>query len=251
MFTPDLHVGFERKNDKLEPLHDAGAIQGMLAFAKDYKPDVFILGGDQLDCGPVSHWLKNKKASMQELDLHRDAKLLQTMVIDKVNALKPKRKIFMLGNHEAWLNQAVEESPGLKNILRVEQLLDLKGWEIVKQGGSVKLGHLYFIHGDSIGNVKSLADQALVRNRRPVRFGHFHTYQATTGYSALDVDETHTAIAVPGLCNKNPNYAEGRPNQWLKGFNFGVIKKDGTFHDHVPIICNGSFYAEGKLYSVK
>ena len=72
IFTPDKHIGWERDGKSTRPLHDAAAIKALMAFAKDFKPDLWIEGGDNLDCGPVSHWLKDRHLSAKDLNLKRD-----------------------------------------------------------------------------------------------------------------------------------------------------------------------------------
>lgn len=251
IFTPDKHVGWERKNGKLVPLHNEKAINAMLKFASDFKPDVWIEGGDNLDCGPASHWLQNKKISIQELDLSKDVREYTKLVLNPINSIMDRKgteKFWMEGNHEMWPKDIGEINPGLANLLEMRTLLDLKGWNYVEQGDYIKLGKLYFVHGDNIGNGGNLAAKALALYGHPVNFGHFHTHQVATAYSILDVKQTKTAKAIPGLCNRNPNYLRNRPNQWQLGFNYGYIQDNGMFNDYVPIILDGRFCAEGKLY---
>ena len=51
----DMHYGYERRGGHKVALHDSKAINAMLKFAADFKPDTFILGGDIMDCGAISH----------------------------------------------------------------------------------------------------------------------------------------------------------------------------------------------------
>lgn len=248
IFTPDHHVGFERKNKHLVPLHDEKAIKAMLKFAQDFKPDVMICGGDNLDCGPVSHWLKHKKASVSGLNLKKDCEVYTELVLKPINKIMAgKRKIWMIGNHEMWLQDAVEENPAFEDMLDVRNLLNLEGWEIKEQGEHVKLGHLRFIHGDTLPNVKNIASVAVDRYNCSVLLGHFHTHQNFLKHTMLE-NQPLMGTVVPGLCRRNPNYAENRPNQWTQGFAFGYVYPDGQFTNYVPIIINGRFMANGKDY---
>lgn len=252
IFSPDKHVGWERSKGRLVPLHDEKAIQAMLAFASDFKPDIWIEGGDNLDCGPVSHWLKDKKISLKDLDLSKDIQAYSSLVLNPVNDLmnrKGTQRYWMKGNHEGWLNQFGELHPGMASLVDVTHLLPLSKWTVVEEGDYVKLGKLHFIHGDTLKGGARVAADAVARYEHSIRFGHFHTYQVATKYSMLDARHTKTGVAVPGLCRRNPAYLEGRPNQWMQGFNYGYIHDDGTFTDYVPIIVNGRFSAEGRTYS--
>jgi hypothetical protein len=83
---------------------------------------------------------------------------------------------------------------------------------------------------------------------RNIRFGHFHTFQAFTKTSAVDM-YGHTGIAVPCLCHKNPNYGGNSPNKWMQGFLWGWIDKEtGGFNDYVTIITHGKAAVLGKVY---
>ena len=220
----------------------------MLKFAQDFKPDIYIAGGDNLDCGPVSHWLKHKKASIADLDLRKDCEVYTKLVLHPVNKLMgEKKKFWMIGNHEMWLQDAIEENPGLKRVLDVRNLLNLDGWEVVEQGEHIKLGHLHFIHGDTLPNVKNLASVAVERYNCSIAFGHFHTHQSFMKHTMIS-EKPMMGSAIPGLCRVNPNYAMNRPNQWAQGFGFGYLQNDGDYTLYTPIIINGRFSAEGKVY---
>jgi hypothetical protein len=251
IYATDLHVGFENKNGVKTALHDEKAIEAMLKFASDFKPDTFIAGGDHLDCGAVSHWLKDRKRASRGLDLGQDAELYTELFLNVVNKeLKPRTKVWMKGNHEAWIDDAIELNPGLESLLRIDKLLDLKGWDLKEQGEHYAIGqHLHFIHGDTLPGVKNIAAAAVDRYEKSIRFGHFHTLQMATKHSMLTSTEVKTGMAVPGLCKKNPNYLEGRPNQWLTGFLYGYVEANGTFNDYPIVIVDGKFRAEGKQYA--
>jgi hypothetical protein len=251
IFSPDKHVGFENKNKHKVPLHNEKAINCMLEFARDFKPDIWIEGGDNLDCGPVSHWLKNKQKSKKDLDLSADCELYEKLVLGPINSIKSiKTKKWSIGNHEDWLNDVIEENPGLEGILSWKHMMpELKSWDIVEQGGYVALGkHLRFIHGDTLTGTTNVTNNAAQKYKNSIRFGHFHSFQIATRYNPFDSSDVDTAIMVPGLCSKNPNYLNGKPSSWLNGFLYGYLEDDGTFHDYVPIIINGKAIINGKKY---
>lgn len=250
LFTPDKHIGFERRGSHLVPLHDPAAIAAMMAFAADFKPDIWIEGGDNLDCGPVSHWLSDKKLSAADLDLRRDVETYTELVLEPLSKLKLTRKVWMIGNHEGWLTQLAEREPGLRHLLDVRHLLPLKGWDVIPQGGVVTLGKLHFIHGDTLrAKGKNNAEAAVTDYEHSIRFGHFHTYRVASKYGAL-TGEVKTGVSVPGLCRRNPGYLKNAPNQWSQGFCWGYIHDDGTFNDYVSIITKGRFTAHGLTYQV-
>lgn len=255
IFSPDKHVGWQQEPGRgLQPLHDLRAINAMLKFASDFQPDVWIEGGDNMDYGPVSHWLKHKKKSSQGLDLSKDAREYKREVLDPVNEIMSRRskskkeKIWIIGNHEDWGKEFAEENPGVAELIDPRNLLDLKDWTVVPCGGHVQLGKLFVVHGDKIGNSKNHATAAVALYGHPVIYGHFHTFQVAPRHELIEVESPKIAMCVPGLCNKNPNYMENKPNQWMKGFAYGYVHDDGTFNVYVPIVVGGRFAAEGHIY---
>lgn len=253
IYSPDKHVGFQQTKQGLQPLHDIKAINAMLKFGSDFKPDTWIEGGDNLDYGPVSHWLKAKKKSSEGLDLRSDAKVYRKEILEPINAImsrsskQKKEKIWMKGNHEEWGTQFGEENPGAASLVEPETLLDLDDWTVVEQGGYHKLGKLIVIHGDTLAG-QNHAKQATDKYGHSVMYGHFHTHQIQPKHEMLDVEQPKVGIAVPCLCNKNPNYLKNKPSQWMKGFAYGWVQDDGSFQVNVPIYVHGRFVAEGKVY---
>lgn len=244
----DLHWGYERKSGHKVPLHDSKALKIALDFVKDFKPDHVILGGDILDCGCISHHNHGKPGAVEGFRLLGDAVELREAVITPLEALKTKSLTYIVGNHEDWLTDLVEQVPALEGIVDIRSVLKLrKKWKVVPQGEVTRLGKLVFVHGDQIKGGEHSAKWATAAFEGNVRFGHHHTFQAYTKTSALDATG-HTGIAVPCLCRKNPNYGGGSPNRWMQGFLWGYIGQGGTFNDYVSVIVNGQATINGKLY---
>lgn len=245
--TWDLHWGYERKNRHKVGLHDIKAWNTVLAFAEDFKPDTWIVGGDFLDCGVISHHNKNKPRTVEGFRLAEDAEECYEKAIKPINRLA-KEKIFIVGNHEEWVEQLLDENPGLEDIVNIEKLLHLEGWKVISQGGYFNLGKLTFVHGDTISGGEHIAKAAVTTYERSIRFGHFHTYQAYTKNSAIDYKQAKTGMAVPCLCSKAPKYGKGKPNRWVQGFLYGYVEDNGNYADYVPIILEGKAIINGKLY---
>ncbi len=248
----DAHWGWERKNGHKVPLHDIKAINSALDFIRDFKPDVVILGGDILDCGVISHHNKGKPGHTEGLRLLADCQEARSAIIEplEASAAKGARFVYHKGNHEAWLDQLVEEVPALEGIIDVRALLKLgKKWEVIPQGEASTLGKLTFIHGDQLSGGEHVAKNAVTMYERNVRFGHYHTTQSFTKTSPFDYKQAKTGVAVPCLCTKFPAYGKGKPNRWAQGFLFGYVdEKSGMFNDYVVNVVNGRFMVNGKEY---
>ncbi len=245
----DLHWGYERKNGHKVPLHDQKALNVALKFVQDFKPDHIILGGDILDCGCISHHNHGKPGAVEGLKLLADAKELRDALIKPLEALKPKSLTYIVGNHEDWLTDLVNQIPALEGIVDVRSMLNLGSrWKVTPQGELHRLDKLIFIHGDQVKGGEHSAKWATMAYEKNVRFGHHHTFQIYTKTSAVE-DNGHTGIAVPCLCRKNPNYGGGSPNRWMQGFLWGYVNgPNHAFNDYVSVIVNGTAIINGKEY---
>lgn len=243
----DLHWGYERKSGHKVPLHDERALNVALEFMKDFQPHHTILGGDMLDCASISHHNDGKPGKVEGLRLVEDAEKLRSCLIEPVQHMTKDRLVYLIGNHEVWLQDLIDKIPALDGILNIQPLLHLgKRWEIVEEGGVAKVGKLNFIHGDMIKGT-NCALNAVVDYEANVRFGHFHTFQVATKSTPV-MDNGHTGIAVPCLCKKGPGYGGKKPNKWVQGFLWGYVGEDGTFSDYVTIIVNGRAVINGRSY---
>jgi hypothetical protein len=242
--TFDLHFGFERKGGHKVPLHDMKAWNVVMEFAKDFKPDTWIHGGDMLDCGVISHHNKSKPGNVEGLRLLADAEEGYDTFIKPIQA---KNKVYMIGNHEDWLNDLIIETPALEGIIDIKKLLSLDDWKLVDQGGVYNLGKLSFLHGDTVKGGEHVAKAAVINYERNVRFGHHHTAQLYTKTSPIEYKNAKTGMAVGCLCTKSPKYGESKPNRWTQGFLFGYVG-EGMFNDYMAVIVDGRAFINGKLY---
>lgn len=144
---PDCHI----------PYHDKKALNCALKVLDWYKPEVVVVLGDFLDMAPVSHWLKNKRKTKEGMSLAKDyAKANE--VLDRL--LKPwvKEFTYLEGNHEDWINDALEESPEFAGLIELSVGLRFKerraGGLKINQfpyGKCWNLGKLWFTHGTYTG----------------------------------------------------------------------------------------------------
>lgn len=247
--TYDLHYGWERRNGHKVTVHDPKAWAAVLKFAEEFKPQVWVQGGDMLDCRMISHHTRGKPGQVEGLRLLADAKEGREYFIKPVEEIVGAgQMVYIIGNHEDWLRDLSEEIPGLEGLLSIERLLALKKWQVVPQGKAFNLGKLTFIHGDTIAGGENAAKNAVIAYERNIRFGHFHTHQTYTKNSSLDYKNAKNGISVPCLCSKEPQYGEGKPNKWAQGFLYGYVREGGLFNDYVVNIVEGTFVVHGKLY---
>lgn len=249
--TYDLHFGWESVGGHKKPLHDPRAWGAALQFFQDFKPQDFFFGGDVMDCGAISHWNKGKPRKTEGFRLLKDAEDCYRDVIQPVEALLPRdgQKAYLIGNHEAWIDDLLDTDPALEGLVDIKKLLHLDKWQIVEQGRSIKYGKLHFIHGDTIKGGIHCAKKAVDDYGRNIRFGHFHTLQTFTKTSPLDNELPHTGVAIPCLCSKDVGFMKRSPNRWVQGFLWGYMSPTGVpFEEHVAVIINGQMSVNGKIY---
>ncbi len=246
--TFDIHVGFEHRHGRVVPLHDPQAWSVVMQFAQDFKPHHWIVGGDALDCGEISHHNKMKPRRTEGFRLLRSAEYCHKEVITPIEEVTSHTATFIKGNHEDWVEDLLDADPALEGIVNLEKLLHLDKWKVVEQGGCHQLGKLHFIHGDQISGGVYAARNAVDAYMENVRLGHFHTFQVATKTSAVGNVLGKTGMVVPCMCGKDPRYNEGRPNRWVQGFLYGYVMSDGSFHDFVAIILQGQTVVNGKVY---
>ncbi len=242
--TADSHWGFQRVRGVLEPIHDVASHDLVLQVIREFGFKHYFNLGDGLDCGGVAHWNKAKKKSLEGLDLKADADGFRRHVLEPIRA-EVEHCVYCGGNHDGvWLEDVGEEMPALASLVDLDHMLQLtaNGWEYHPQGSVVNLGHLYFMHGDTIkGGGQYPANKALQLYKRNVRFGHFHTHQEMTDSNPLDVRDVHDAKALGCLCTRAPNFLKGSPNRWCQGFLVGHTEPStGQFWDsHISILPYG------------
>lgn len=247
----DLHFGYETVGGHKKTLHDPAALNTTLKFLSDFKPQDLILGGDILDCGAVSHWTKHKPRKTEGMRLLRDAEECRAEVLDPLEAILPRegKRIYLIGNHEDWLDDAMDADPALEGLLDIRRLLGLGKWQVQPQGEGIDYGKLHYIHGDTVGGGEHCAKKGVIDYGQNVRFGHYHTYQVFTKTSPIKNKLPHTGIALPCLCTKDVGYNEKKPSRWVQGFQWGYMSSSGVpFEEHIAIIINGTLSVMGKVY---
>jgi metallophosphoesterase superfamily enzyme len=247
----DVHIGREYKDirgqRKVQRTHNLKALRAVMDFVEDWKPDVFILGGDQLNCGPISHWHRGKPRVDEGFRLRWEYDVLEAEVLNRVRNVP--EKVWMQGNHEMWIQHVLDAQPGLEGLVEPESYLeDLGEWDHYAQGEIYKLGKLYFIHGDTVRPGKNVASRAVAMYRRNLRMGHHHRFDAETDVTPIDQKNFYSCIVVPAMSTRGMAYRKNAPENHMQGFLLGEVYPNGDFQDHVMIINKNRFYWNGKKY---
>lgn len=241
------------------PLYEPACLSIALQLAKDYPPDIFILGGDNLNCGSVSSHSPPAKERLSN-PMDEEFEGFDIKILQPIEALKCKEKVLFIGNHEMWLYDYIAAHPELGNDLDFVKRLSLKerGWKIIPYKQYHHVGKLCFHHGDWRTSRKGMsygakhhAHRALEMSGKSVRYGHLHTEQSHTVVRQAKQLSPMTAKCIPCACKFDQPYLEGGYTAWLQGIYLGWVLDDGTFSDYSLIVTKGRTVFAGKTYIAK
>ena len=236
VYLPDLHVPF---NINLDPVFE---------FIQDFKPTTVILGGDAHDFTSVGQWIADQSRERLGGTLKENYKQLKSVALTPIQRAAPKaKKIYLRGNHERWIDLAVERDPNGVGFWELEGNLTPE-WEIYAENVPYKASkHLYYIHGLYINEFH--AKKTALAYHKNVCYGHIHDIQVHTLVSPIDEAQFFKAQSCGCLCHVNPQYMRNKPNKWVNGFNFAYVEKEtGYFSDVQVYIVENKFWANGKRY---
>ena len=250
----DAHIGYElkRQGDKLvkRRAYDTKALAATLEFARDFKPDIVLLGGDNHNMGFISRHQLGKPRLIEGLRAIDEYKLGDTELFQPLEALGAKEYIYLKGNHEYWVDVFLEQNPTVEGLIEPENYLNLaeRGWEIINYGHLKKLGKLYFGHGENIrAQTKYVAAKAVESYGRNIVLGDKHTAQMFVSIAMADMDP-HVGYVCPTMQRMDPDYTNNSPTRQVNGFIYGYIADNGNFNLYPVIITKGKFIVNGKEY---
>lgn len=233
VIVADTHAPFENKR----------AIDAVCEYILEYKPNRIIHLGDVGDYQSVSYWLKNKRLSLEGLNIQDDIDSA-TDVLKKIGSCASNaEKIVLFGNHENWVYQYIDEHPELRKTINIPLSYKSVGWITKPFNDLYKIWKLYLTHGLFVGLYHAARTvQALSAS---CMYGHTHDDQKHT-VSFLDGEKSGMSIGC--LCNMNPEYLKNRPKRWVNGFaTVDVLQSGDFFPDFIKIIRN-KFSRMGKIY---
>lgn len=241
---PDTHV----------PNQDERAVEVALQITAWYKPHTIIILGDFVDNEPVAHWLQHKRMRKEGLRLAKDYDAANKL-LNRITKYC-KRLVYIAGNHERFLQDALELNPEFDGLINLDIGLKFaerrqKGLELIYKenyGECWNLGKLWFTHGTFVGGHH--AQKHVDSFGRSIVYGHTHTYQSHTRVSPIDVDDKHIGISLGCLAAKNPKYMENKPNAWVHCVGVGLSRPDGTFNIDPVVISEGVASYAGKTFRV-
>lgn len=250
----DIHV----------PYHDEHAVRLAIECIEDAGASLIILNGDIADCGPSS-----RHQGKRQRDILRWGSTANSIAPGAwiYEWARTKRCIYLLGNHEAWVENEIAESPTM-NVATPEGLMGLPengdGWEVLPALSRVRLGNRVWEHGDGFFKSGSPGQNpgARLKAKAPdqtTSIGHCHIKHATFWTSEDECGNNRTRAAFfnghISLPEAHSDYA-GTRIQWQQSFEITRAWYDGDrprFTTDQPEIFrdrNGKpiFEYQGKVY---
>ena len=242
--TPDKHF----------PLHDQKAINCLKKTIEIVKPDAYIDLGDVGEWEGFSAWkFKRRKAPPLEYlikDFDKDIKDVNSGMdqidesLDKVGCTE---KYITEGNHDNWLNMAVEKYPYIPHYRFANAVrLSERGYKYYQFGKHLKMGKLYFYHGHQYGGQYHTANH-IRKLGCNIMYGHWHDLQQM---SATHMDGPKSAWSIGCLKDMGPKSNEWLSNRrinWAHAFAIVDFYAKGLFTVHIIQIINGRTSLWGEL----
>lgn len=212
--------------DKHCPIEDREGNEAMYRFFDDrysgHRRGV-CFQGDTVDCHSVSPHRK-KAARLAAFPTLVDEAQAARRYLEYASRL-PLGGVYILGNHERWAEDLVDNNPGLSGapgmeFQRLVGLDDIPNIEWLSVGSWLRLGDLVAVtHGNAKGFPRRLLG---VRNKYPNQFTIFgHTHQAGTAYWTTygpDGEESTYGAMNVGHMSGHPEYLEGEDPDWQRAF---------------------------------
>lgn len=239
--------------DSHYPHVDRPTWAALLDFVRRNPVGLFIFGGDNLDCGSISHHTKGKPLYRERGQMKRDLDGFRREMLDPIEEILPPDcvKVWLTGNHEDWAAQLIEEMPELDGLLDFPVYLELerRGWIVKEQGAHFKHGHLKYIHGDVLTGGVNAPRKALDTFVESVVFGHFHTAASATKILPQSTRYKWQAWSTGCIGKLDAKYLKNKPTGWIN--QFGITEFYGVkgYFNHYPVnVFNGRFAYGGALY---
>jgi predicted phosphodiesterase len=218
-------------------------------FAKSWKPDVIVDGGDFLDLNYISTY-DERRARLLEGHRFRDDFDLGNRDLDFWQKLG--KVVILEGNHDFRLQTLIDEQPRFEGLVGFEENFHLKERGIPfyrLMDPPLKLGKLLVIHG-SIAT-KYTARRNLEKYKHSVVCGHVHRFEEASD-SLPVLGESIRSWTIGCLSELQPDWRKGVPTDWCNGFAVMYLEKDTGRFSLYPIYIDKyyQFWWEGKKWSL-
>jgi predicted phosphodiesterase len=236
--VPDVHLGH----------HDQRVLDLVEAYMADTWIDYFINLGDLIDNGGIAPFNQSRpRKILNEATLAEQYELgnqYWDRTQEAARAQNPDCEFFYIeGNHEERTERLVDAQPQFEGMVETATNMRLKQRGIHwipywSTGETLKLGKLRFAHGFKT-NIHHAS--TMVRDHScNLVYGHTHD---TMSYPVRTLGDKHIqkAQSLGCLCDLNPPWIKGRPQNWMHAFGVYQFFPDGNFQPNLVEILNYRF----------
>lgn len=232
-------------------------VKAVFEYLRANPPDVFVFGGDQFHFDCISHHTATTPLYRTRRSYMNDIEGFERDILVPLERLLPRgcEKVWIIGNHERFEFDLIEQHPELEHAVDHVRLLKLeqRGWKVIPLGHAYTLGKLKVVHGEvltGIGNQAGMypSRKAVELYAGNVLAGHTHAPQTFTRVSPVEHTNKWQGHIAPIAGSVNPSYLRNRPTAWLNGFVLIDVRPDGHFNLYPIITIDGTFTYAGKTY---
>jgi predicted phosphodiesterase len=232
-------------------------LNAVLDFLSHNQVDGLVFQGDQLDFENISHHTKGKPLYRIRRGFMNDVEGFDRDVLTPIETLlKPYcEKYWIVGNHERFQDDLIEEQPELENVVDYRRMLqlDTRGYHFIPLGHAIRLGKLNIVHGEILSGTGNQAGMYPARKAVELYAGnvlaaHSHAPQLFTKISPVEHTQKWQGAVNGILGDLNPSYLRNRPTAFSHGFAIVELHRDGTYNLFLVNVHNGKFSYGGRMY---
>lgn len=247
-------------SDTQIPYHDRKAVQAVINFIGDFRPDRVIHIGDLMDYPQPSRFNKDTRAEF-EGSVYQDSEKGIKDLLEPLRAVYDGPVGVLEGNHDlrprTYLDKYAPALSGTR-MFHMENLLKFDDFGIEKLPDFYDIAPDWLVTHGHLGGISLsrttgiTAVNAAKRFNKSIIMGHTHRLGVnwvTTGYDGRVVRQL-AGMEVGNLMNMRlAGYLKRATANWQQGF--GIVYVDGKHVQPVTVpITDGRFVVEGNLFRV-
>lgn len=183
-------------------------------FAKGWKPDIVVDGGDFFDLNYISTYDERRARLLEGRRFKEDFEVGNR---DLDFWQKIGKVILVEGNHDYRIQNLIDEQPRFEGLIEFDENLRLRErgipfYRLIDP--PLQLGKLLVIHGDC--TTKYAARRNLEKYKHSVVCGHVHRFSEASD-SLPVLGESIRSWTIGCLTQLQPEWRKGNPTDWCNG----------------------------------
>jgi len=204
-----------------------------------FQPDITIIGGDLLNMAPFArHRIRTIDEARRkiEYDYPKDELYPANKFLDFVQKNTAKQTVFLEGNHDAWLESWIVDTPGASAFRSLRPRLALgagrENFTYVNYNREKEDRKCFYHLRDDIWavhgwTVQKHAAWKTLEIARDVSVIYNHTHRPDQRWGRLSGGKLITSFSAGCLCRLDATYLTGGYKEWAHGFWVAYIGRVG------------------------